>query len=177
MLNFCPKCGKKLENDKKSCLECGADLSEREEFIENINVSYGDFPQRIFAWVIDINIIFFTSFLTAIFTSGENVLFMLNAYLFIFGFCYFWLLESFNKGKTVGKLLLKLKTVDDKTFKKASPAKYAINSIFKSTPFIVIDLILGYFTNMRSEANKKQFRFTQTLSETTVISTKIKEEE
>ena len=166
-LNFCPKCGRNLGEEKTECPECGTDLSNREE-----NIQYGDFPQRTFAWVIDINIVFFTSFLLALVTYGQNLLFILNAYLFVLGFSYFWLLESFNNGRTVGKLLLKLQTVDDKSFKKASLGRNALNSIFKATPVIVIDLIFGYIANKRVEESRNRYRFTQSMSETVVISTK-----
>jgi len=171
VLKFCPKCGSNLGEEKIACPECGIDLSNREE-----NILYGEFPQRTFAWVIDINIIFFISFLLSLITYNQNFLFILNGYLFVLGFCYFWLLEFFNNGRTVGKLLLKLKTVDEKTFRKASLSKYAINNMLKSTYFIALDIIFGYIANLRTKDGKKRYRFTQTLSETVVISIKKKEE-
>ena len=86
---------------------------------------------------------------------------------YLIGFFYFWVLESFNNGQTLGKMALKLRTVDSKTFLVPEPGKIAINSIAKPSGFIILDLILGVLVN--SGDPQRKIRYTQNLSETVVI--------
>ncbi|MFX1358334.1 MAG: RDD family protein, partial [Promethearchaeota archaeon] len=99
--------------------------------------------------------------------------FATSFYNFLIGFCYFWLLEAFNKGQTVGKLALKLRTVDENSLEITTPAQYAINNISKATGFLILDVIIGILINSSAEEPaRKRLRLTQNLARTAVIAEK-----
>ncbi|KKL47019.1 hypothetical protein LCGC14_2339770, partial [marine sediment metagenome] len=58
---------------------------------------------------------------------------------FIFGFLYHWGLETYNKGQTLGKMALNIRTVDEKTLQIAKSSNYAVNNILKGSPFLILD--------------------------------------
>lgn len=199
-LKFCPKCGNQLEPDSKFCDTCGADLTSRieseispgiktevpqkqiiqtSEKIIPTGVDYGDFWPRFGAFIIDliiINIIsWILSFLILLpFFLYNPLNFRRRWFTFPFdwliGFLYFWLLETYNEGQTLGKVALKLRTVDAKTFETSTPGSYAINNLLKSSGFIIIDFLIGIIKN--SGEPEKRLRIMQNASETVVISTK-----
>ena len=168
-LNFCPKCGKKLEPDLQICINCGYDLSLRMQNFSNTN-NFADFIQRSFAWFIDMVIILLIVVPLSLYVNFGYFYIYTNVYLFTIGFFYFFLFEFFNHGQTIGKLLLKIRAVDEKSFKKAKFTQYFLNNVSKATPFILIDLFLGVLVNHNStEPNKNHLRITQNLSEISVI--------
>ena len=168
-LNFCPKCGKKLESDSQICIHCGYDLSLR---VKNVNskLRFADFTQRSFAWFIDMMIVLLIVVPLSLYINFGYFYVYTNVYLFTIGFFYFFFFEFFNLGQTIGKFLLKIRSVDEKSFKKARFTQYFLNNVSKATPFILIDLLLGIFVNYNSnDILKKHFRITQNLSEISVI--------
>ena len=196
-LKFCPKCGGKLDSDSKFCNKCGADIRKRKELVESPTpkekkksikeyakkVEYATFIYRFFAFLVDSIIILivnsiiwrnfrFYNFRTRPFTIlvPRWVLLLNSLTGWIIGFFYFWILESFNEGQTLGKLILKLRTVDESSFKVVSKKNHAINNIIKSSPFFIIDFIIGIFANY--SAPEKRLRYTQNLSKTVVIKVK-----
>ncbi|MFW9936991.1 MAG: RDD family protein [Candidatus Thorarchaeota archaeon] len=179
-LKFCPKCGTELEIGASYCPSCGADLKERKKVIQTIkpevvstDVKYAEFAPRAIAWLIDIIIINIASTPLAYFLGLVNFWFATSFYNFLIGFCYFWLLEAFNKGQTIGKLALKLRTVDENSLEITTPAQYAINNISKATGFLLLDVIIGILINSSAEEPaRKRLRLTQNLARTAVIAEK-----
>jgi uncharacterized RDD family membrane protein YckC len=194
-LKYCPKCGNQLEPDSIFCDACGADLRTRKdvggkpEVKSEIpqekpvqskplttpgGVQYADFLYRFVALIIDgIIIAIITGPITwALFPSRWlepwSVWWQNSLISYLIGFLYFWLLESYNKGQTVGKLALKLRTVDEKTFAPSDPGKYALNNLLKAGSFLfILDFIIGILSN--SGDPQKRLRIMQNVSETVVI--------
>ena len=156
-LKFCPKCGNKLEPDSQFCDTCGADLRTRKDVseaaptvktevpqtVEKITPSgvvYGDFWPRLLAIIIDGIIIGIISWVISYliflpyrtyhpFRIGE--LWFTFPFDWLIGFLYFWLMESYNNGQTLGKSALNLRTVDEKTFEPTDLGKNAVNNLLK----------------------------------------------
>jgi uncharacterized RDD family membrane protein YckC len=190
---FCPKCGNKLEPDVSFCKTCGADLSIRTESPDTISpgvsqptqipkikqetVIYADLLKRTLALMFDSILIFLIGSVFSFFLINPwfpiNIFDPFGAWWFTFpfdwlaGFLYHWLMETHNNGQTLGKMAIKIKTVDEKTFKQANSRNLAINNLFKSSPFLIIDFIIGRIKNY--EDPKKRLRIMQNVSETVVI--------
>jgi uncharacterized RDD family membrane protein YckC len=192
-LKFCPKCGAKLKSGEAYCAYCGTNLINRREDKEiqtsmasekknesqisapKKHAQYGTFGRRFIAWIIDVILIgVISSILAGIinltFFGWALVSQLYNSTIvnFILGFLYFWLLESYNQGQTLGKMALKLRTVDEETLEVADERKYAINNILKPTPFLILDLIIGVISSS-DEPEKNRYRIMQKLSNTVVI--------
>lgn len=186
-LKFCPKCGNKLESDASFCDACGADLKERTETTETAHAEnvqptaekrpgdavYADFIPRLVAVIIDGIIISIISWLILLPFYFNPLLIFWQSYFvnYAIGFLYYFLLEAFNKGQTLGKAALKLRTVDEKTFKPTTTDKYALNNILKAGGFLfLLDFIVGILMN--SGKPERRLRLMQNVSETVVISIK-----
>jgi uncharacterized RDD family membrane protein YckC len=194
-LKFCPKCGSELEPDAAFCPACGEQLEVRKKisqsFVDTVEskppiqqgtVQYADFLIRLVAIIIDSIVIgiigSIISFIIFVPWIPYNPLIFWEVnwwttsfpFNWLLGFMYHWLLEAYNHGQTVGKMALKIRTVDEKTLGTATPRAYAINDIFKSSPFLILDLIIGVLKY--SGDPKNRFRIMQHVSETVVISTK-----
>lgn len=195
-LKFCPKCGNKLEPDSQFCDTCGADLRTRKEVsevtptvkteppktVEKVTPSgvvYGDFIPRLVAIIIDgiiISIISwvisFLIFLPFFFYHPFRIREWWYTFSFdwLIGFLYFWLMESYNDGQTLGKAALNLRTVDENTLEPTDLAKYAVNNLLKGSWLLLLDFLIGIIINS-GEPNKR-LRFMQNASGTVVISTK-----
>ena len=197
-LKFCPKCGNKLEPDASFCNTCGADVKVRETTVQISTtqtikssqtplaqpetVIYANFLKRLIALFFDSIIIgaigsVFSWFLFASWLP-INILDPLGGFWysvpfdFIFGFLYHWGLETYNKGQTLGKMALNIRTVDEKTLKLASSSHYAVNNLLKGSPLLILDFLIGYLKN--SGDPKNRIRILQNVSETVVIFTKEK---
>lgn len=192
-LKYCPKCGNKLEQDSIFCDACGADLRTRKDVVEESEVKsekrqerlvqptplkstggvrYADFLHRFVALIIDgIIIAIITGPITWALSPSNwpwSAWWQSSLLSYLVGFLYFWLLESYNKGQTVGKLALKLRTVDEKTFEPSTPGKYALNNLLKAGSFLfILDFIIGIISN--SGDPEKRLRIMQNVSETVVI--------
>ncbi len=190
-MDYCPTCGEKLEENAKFCNSCGADLStpvkvsnapvqpsgKKTQNITPENVHYANLVPRLIAFFIDGIIIAFIgsglSWVVLPYSINPYAIvfnWLNNLISFIIGFVYFWALESFNLGQTLGKMAMKLRTVDAKTLKVAEPGKNAINSLAKPSGFFILDFIIGVLSN--SGDHQKRLRILQNLSETVVISEK-----
>ncbi len=175
-LNYCPKCGSKLEENTSKCAYCGYDTSERKNQQQNSvrfsdsNIVYADFFQRAIAWFIDMIIVIIISSPLSLFLNFGSLLLLTNVYNFAIGFCYFWLLETFNNGQTLGKVILKIRTVNDENFEVSNPTMYAINNLSKASGFLLLDIILGillYYSEQQSY--RKILRVTQHLAHVVVV--------
>ncbi|TFF93747.1 MAG: zinc-ribbon domain-containing protein [Promethearchaeota archaeon] len=197
-LKFCPKCGAKIDDQNDDlCKICGAELRGQqkesapspiriEKKIEpavKLQPNYASFGERLIAFILDIIIISIISQL--MFYLINLPIFLLDPIEFAFkfqnlwsssfliwgiGFLYYWLLEAYNKGQTLGKIALKLRTVDADTLEIAQPVNYAINNLAKPSPFLILDLLIGIFVSDGDLKNR--IRVLQNLSNTVVISTK-----
>lgn len=168
-INFCPKCGSKIESQSQICDQCGADLSSR---ITNgkEKPEFANLTQRSFAWFLDMMIILLIVVPLSLYLNFGYFYIYTNVYLFIIGFFYFFLFEFCNKGQTIGKYLLKIHSIDEKSFKKAKLTQYFLNNVTKATPFLMIDVLLGLLVNYRSDTvTKTHIRITQNLSEISVV--------
>lgn len=150
-----------------------------DEKIEPSGVTYGGFWPRFWAIIIDglfismiswliSFLIFLPYFIYHPFDVGEW--WFTFPFDWLIGFLYFWLMETLNKGQTIGKLALSLRTVDEKTFGSTTTGKYALNNLLKGGAFLIIDFIIGIIKN--SGEPEKRLRIMQNVSETVVISTK-----
>ncbi|TFG12423.1 MAG: RDD family protein, partial [Promethearchaeota archaeon] len=104
------------------------------------------------------------------FLNFGSLLLLTNVYNFALGFLYFWLLETFNNGQTLGKIMLKIRSVNEVNFESAEPVMYAVNNLTKASGFLILDIILGilfYFSEQQS--NRNILRFTQHLAHIVVI--------
>ena len=195
-LNYCPKCGAEVDSDTTFCSTCGADIREltvkepskppktlittpQPQTTDDKSGSavadqktsqgnnYGDFWERFVALIIDVAIL-----------GIINVLFyfILDWYIaillsYLIALLYFWLLETYNKGQTVGKIAMKLRTVNEDTLEVASIGDYLLNNLLKSLLIgLIIDFILGLIVNSGDPKNK--FRIMENASKTVVIQTK-----
>ncbi|MFX1572404.1 MAG: RDD family protein [Promethearchaeota archaeon] len=191
-LKFCPKCGNKLEPDASFCDACGADLRTRTGTVEMpsplrtetiseqkvqpsvergaISVEYAEFLPRLAAFIIDIIIIAIIGWIITIPFAFNLIRMWWASFLidYAIGFVYFWLLESYNNGQTLGKAALRLRTVDENTFETTTPTKYAVNNLLKpGFFFFLLDFIVGILMN--SGKPERRLRLMQNVSETVVI--------
>jgi len=187
--NFCPSCGAKLEPGAKFCPACGHEMSASEisktkvsqpqatvqkpaEIIKGPHI-YAGFWERFFAYLIDMIIIGVIGF-SIPYRWGYD--FLALDYLFfndllnwVIGFLYFFVLEAFNKGQTIGKIALHLRTVDEESLDVATAGQYAVNNLARGTGWLLIDFIIGILVNSGKE--DKRIRILQNLSRTVVIKT------
>jgi uncharacterized RDD family membrane protein YckC len=181
-VKFCPSCGNELEPNTTFCPFCGRDSDIKEETIKKESeVVYAGFWSRLVALIIDsiiIGLIGSTlSFVIFISWIPFNIFDPLGGWWTIsfpfdwaLGFLYYWGFESGKNGQTVGKIAMKIRTVDEKTLTSTSARNYAINNIFKSSPFLIIDFLIGIIKN--SGDSKRRIRVMQNISETVVITLK-----
>jgi uncharacterized RDD family membrane protein YckC len=172
-LNYCPKCGGEIDQATMECRECGLDLSDRKNdqssSVFNPDI-YANLTIRALGWFIDMIIVLALVIPLSVYVNFGLLYIYSNVYLFTIGFFYFFLLDVLNKGQTIGKIILKIKTVDDVTLKQASIIKLFINNITKATPFVIIDFVFGVLIKVNSQGIKRfKYRITQNLSETSVI--------
>jgi len=193
--HFCPSCGFKNTGEGKFCEGCGSALNassseenfqstttdeksnnfQASETAEAAGIVYAKSGDRVVAFLIDsFAFQLVTSFFGLIF--GRNWVFGLGTSWtdsvpsILFGFLYFFLFEAYNYGQTLGKMAMKLRTVDDQTFKELTPSQAALHSIGKNVA-LFFDLVIGLIVReeKRSLREDNQIRFTQRYSRTSVI--------
>ena len=135
---------------------------------------YAGFGIRLIAWIIDILIIFLLTWILMLMVLYRtDILFYLIFHLiaYFIGFLYFFLFEAFNKGRTLGKLIFGLKTVEENTAQTVSVRDCLLNCLLKChwLPGL-IDFIIGIFYNYG--APEKRLRIMQNYSQTVVIKTR-----
>jgi len=193
-LKFCPKCGNKVEPGSTYCESCGAEVTSKtripdeitpkikqiaqEPKVKSESVIYAEFLTRIIALIFDSIIIgMIGSFFTWIIINPwfpVNFFDPFAGWWFTFpfdwltGFLYHWLMETHNNGQTLGKMALNIRTVDEKTLGKANSRNLALNNLFKSSPFLILDFIMGVVKNPKVDPKKRK-RIMQNISETVVV--------
>ncbi|MHA1985321.1 MAG: RDD family protein [Promethearchaeota archaeon] len=192
-LKFCPKCGNKVEPGSSYCESCGAEVisitgipdeslpkiknAAQEPKVKQETVIYAEFLTRVIALIFDSIIIgMIGSFFTWMIINPwfrVNFFDPFGGWWFTFpfdwlaGFLYHWLMETHNNGQTLGKMALKIRTVDENTLGQANSRNLALNNLFKSSPFLILDFIIGVVKNPKDP--KKRIRIMQNNSETVVI--------
>jgi len=150
-----------------------------DEKIAPSGVTYGGFWPRLVAIIIDGIIIAIVSWVISFLIFLPFYIyhpFRIDEWTYTFpfdwliGFLYFWLMETYNKGQTLGKAALSLRTVDEKTLESSTVGSYAINNLLKGGALLIIDFIVGIIKN--SGEPEKRLRIMQNASKTVVISTK-----
>ena len=194
--HFCPQCGNKNNPNSEFCESCGLELFSTKHVDNkspgsNVNqdnnevigqdskpIKYADDGDRLVAYIID-GILFSVigSLFGLIFgISGDfdlvSSMWNNNWPVIVVSFLYLFLFEAFNNGQTLGKMIFKIQTVDEKTFGKITNKQAALHTIGKL--FLPIDIIIGLISRDKSESEmeKNQVRFTQKFSHTSVISLK-----
>ena len=133
---------------------------------------YASSGLRVGAYIIDMIIIFvitqilFISIFLFFFIMVHFIIF--NSVAYIFGFLYFWLLETYANGQTLGKMICGTKTVNEETLKEVSMGNNLKNCLFKCHWFpCLIDFIIGIMYNYGEP--EKKLRIMQNASQTVVI--------
>jgi len=140
------------------------DKTESATNTDSSKVIYANLGERLVAWLIDFLIVVVASII--LFSIGEWLIAVIVGY--VIALLYFWLLEAFNNGQTVGKMAMKLRTVNEKTLEVAEPVDYLVNNVLKSNiGLLIIDVIVGLISN--SDDPKNRIRIMQDASNTVVI--------
>ncbi len=194
--HFCPQCGSKINQSSQFCEACGLELFSNKPLVDKIlksnnnqekneiknnnpkSIKYASDGDRLVAYIID-GILFsvigsFFGLIMGISSDFDLVstLWNNNWPIVAVSFLYLFLFEVFNNGQTLGKMIFKIQTVDEKTFGKITNKQAALHTIGKL--FLPIDVIIGLISRDKSESKmeKNQVRFTQKFSQTSVISLK-----
>ena len=87
----------------------------------------------------------------------------------IFGFLYFFIFDAFFEGRTLGRRVLKLKTLHESKDRTLSFGEAAVNAIGKA--LLLIDLIFGFLVSLVDSRNAglRQVRLTQKLARAVTI--------
>ena len=189
VVKYCPACGAELDTDTQFCSSCGSDLRERVPEAESeppktkisttqqqetvsakeakptpSGVKYADFGERFIALIIDYVVVGICYGI--LFATVHPLVALIIGYAI--GLLYFWLLEISNNGKTLGKMAMKIKTVNQDTLEVAATGDYLLNNLFKANPvLLIIDFIIGIIAN--SGDQKKKLRIMENASNTAVI--------
>jgi len=145
------------------------------------DVEFADIGRRMFSWIIDMVLIIVLYLILQIFFLRRIIFrwglfwFVILSWIFqyLIGLLYFWILESIN-GKTLGKLFVGIRTVDEDTFEVSSYIKNLKNCILKCFWHItiLIDLVIGAIKISNDPQNR--IRIMQKVSHTVVIKTTTK---
>ena len=139
----------------------------------NRHMEYAKAGRRIGAWVIDIVIILIiTNLLMTLFfwTIDIPFYFIFQIVAYLIGLFYFCVLESIN-GQTLGKLIVRLRTVDEDTLEVCNFIDNLKNCILKCHWLLcLLDFVIGIIKN--SDDPKKRIRLMQNISNTVVIKTR-----
>ncbi|MFX0185620.1 MAG: RDD family protein, partial [Candidatus Hodarchaeota archaeon] len=200
----CSNCGSLNEPDSAFCSQCGEVLlSEDRKVIQDVvkekdielfepvgnKLVVAEGWPRFWAWLIDIlitgaisgalsSLIFFSlndwSWWSFGVWSPFQWLFSLGPSSVVF-FLYVILME-FYYGQTIGKMILNLEVVSERTGERPTMGEIAISALGKAF-FLPIDVILGWFTRDKDQIPDLNQRLTQRLSKTVVILQQKKKEE
>jgi len=87
----------------------------------------------------------------------------------IFGFLYFFIFDAFFEGRTLGRRVLRLKTLHESKDRTLSFGEAAVNAIGKA--FLLMDLIFGFVVSFMDSRNPglRQVRLTQKLARAVTI--------
>jgi len=115
-----------------------------------------------------------SSFLVFYMTFIGGVGFSLTSILVaITGFLYFFVFDAFLEGRTVGRRVLRLKTLHKSKNRTLSVGEAAVNAIGKT--FLLLDLFLGTLVSMYENRNNglRQVRLTQKLAGVLIVKTSL----
>lgn len=181
---YCPECGSHIEEPgTQFCPSCGASLPDAPPTAEVPQpqptevpppptpsvpaAMYGELGERLGAYIIDAIIIWvITAIIVFPIFEGYYASWWFVSWLL--GFLYFWLLESYNNGQTLGKKLLNLRTVDEVSLEVAEPGSYFVNNLSRGSGLIIIDFLVGIIINSTND-ERKRYRILQNWSKTVVI--------
>ena len=193
----CSNCGSSNEPDSAFCSQCGEILlsedrktveeafkgkpSEILEPISNKLVIAEGWP-RFWAWLIDFVIIgMITNALSSLlfFTIGIWDFWSFGVWspfqwIFSFGpsslflFVYFILMEHYYGGQTIGKMVLNLEIVSERTGERPTIGELAISAAGKAF-FLPLDVFLGWISRDESQIPNLEQRITQKWAKTVVI--------
>lgn len=182
---FCPACGIKTQPNSIYCSNCGFKIEESPQVqstSKKINstqnystdtpkstkyVRYAELGDRFVALLLDVVIFSVIASLIGVYI-GWGWLLRGTLINFVVGFIYFWLFEAFHDGQTLGKMAMKIQTVDETTLETITPGQAALH-VFGKVLFLPIDFILGIFTKGHSSSEDHKYRITQNISKTAVI--------
>lgn len=149
------------------------------------NFRFAEFGDRLIAFIIDTIIIsligLFISFGAGISRfsfsdagSMSQMIFPSSIIETVIAFLYFWFLESFNNGQTLGKIILKIRTVDMATLGRMNPGQafiHILGKVFYAVYGLILflDIIIGSVMSKNNLTEKNQIRLSQRLSKTVVI--------
>jgi uncharacterized RDD family membrane protein YckC len=191
---FCPNCGAAVDPDTQFCQNCGAAIGFEEPTTKEpqpeptvpateeaippppsapeTQVVYAGFWERLLGYIIDaIAVGIIWAIISAVFLQYYYPPWTVPFGLinWIIAFVYFWAFESRN-GQTIGKMALKLRTVDEDSLAVSGLGNYFVNNLSRGVWWIIADFIIGILAN--SGDPKKRYRILQNLSKTVVISEK-----
>lgn len=188
-VQYCPHCGAALDDPSaKFCPSCGAAIDVAVTPTAEApppppppptevppppsapaeQIVYAKFGERFLAVILDGIIIAIVSWIGifAILGLAADYFGVGSLFSWLLAFLYFWALESFNNGQTIGKMALKLRTVDEYSLTPAQPGNLVINNLSRGW-WLILDFIIGILAN--SGDPKKRLRILQNLSKTVVI--------
>lgn len=193
-MKYCPKCGAQLGIGVQFCA-CGYEITEEERIRRKKVESYIDLKkntripgkgiifarswERLIAFIVDMMFITIIGLLISLPFPINRRQTLLDLFIpdfmdlinWIVGFSYYWSFETYNKGQTIGKKILGLRTVDANSFETTSKEKYAINNLLRGSNLLfLIDLIIGYIANYDIKGNR--LRIMQNASNTVVVKIK-----
>lgn len=183
-VQYCPNCGSALDDpNAQFCPNCGAAIDTAVAPTTEVppppitpegQVVYAGFLERVVAYIIDIIILLVVSLLGIVSILGQiaDYFDVWGLFMWLIAFLYFWLLESYNSGQTIGKMAMKIRTVDESSLNPAEPGNLVINNLSRGW-FILLDLLIGVIANFAvqggTQKEKKRYRILQNLSSTVVI--------
>lgn len=193
-MKYCPKCGAQLGIGVQFCA-CGYEITEeererREKEVSNLDLKksaripgkgiiFARSWERLIAFIVDMMFITIIGFLISLpfpINRRQTLLDLfvpdfMDLFNWIVGFNYYWLFETYNKGQSIGKRILGLRTVDANSFETTSKEKYAINNLLRGSNLLfLIDLFVGYIANYDIKGNR--LRIMQNTSNTVVVKLK-----
>lgn len=184
---FCSQCGEVLLSEDSKTVEDVVKKTEVEIFEPTGNklvVSEG-WP-RFWAWLIDVVIVgMVTSPLSSLlffslgngdwFSFGLWSPFQLLGPSSLILFAYFVIME-YNYGQTIGKMVLNLEIVSERTGERPTIGEIAISALGKSF-FLPLDVILGLIARDEHQVPSLEQRLAQKWAKTVVIQQQKKKEE
>jgi uncharacterized RDD family membrane protein YckC len=191
---FCPACGAEVDPLAKFCPICGEHILpaapashpayvnipapppaartgiDNPELITHPGTKYADFGDRVLAFIIDS---IFISAIVGLITgmiqyslTGEFFKWENSGLQMFFSLLYFW--AGDYKGQTLGKMLVKIKVVDERTLGAVTPLQ-ALLHILGKVFFLPFDIILGAIIMKDEDEKRTRVRLSQRISRTVVI--------
>lgn len=109
---YCPTCGTENPKGSKFCEKCGANLAEENfnESNEESEVEYTGFFIRAVAYIVDLIILAIVNFIIKAIIGRTDLYYALTV---IIPLIYFVIMESSKTQGSLGKMLLKIKVVNE----------------------------------------------------------------